>query len=88
MDRKRVTSPPWPSPWISKTKTLHVHHAFLYISLSSLNDYNVKVPNFTFFRGQEHKKTTFSFLFLNFDAGFRIKLRKHLPTFVELNETG
>ena len=26
----------------SKTTTSHVHHAFLYISLPSLNDYNVK----------------------------------------------
>ena len=27
---------------ISKTTTLHVHHAFLYISLTSLHDYDVK----------------------------------------------
>ena len=26
----------------SKTTTLHVHHAFLYISLPSLHDYDVK----------------------------------------------
>ena len=32
---------------MSKTKTLHVHHAFLYISLPSLHDYNVKMPYFT-----------------------------------------
>ena len=32
----------------SETTTLHVHHAFLYISLPSLHDYNVKVPNFAF----------------------------------------
>ena len=44
---------------ISKTTTLHVHHAFLYISLSSLPDYNVKVPEFTFCRGRGHKTTTF-----------------------------
>ena len=25
-----------------------MHHAFLYISLPSLHDYNVKLPNFTF----------------------------------------
>ena len=31
-------------------------HAFLYISLSLLHDYNVKVPKFTFCRGREHKK--------------------------------
>ena len=45
-----------------KTTTLHVHHAFLYISLPSLHDYNVKVVKFTFCLGREHKTTTF-FLF-------------------------
>ena len=44
---------------ISKKTTFHVHHAFLYISLPSLPDYNVKVPEFTFCRGREHKTTTF-----------------------------
>ena len=44
---------------ISKTTTLHMHHAFLYISLPSLPDYNVKVPEFTFCRGRGHKTTTF-----------------------------
>ena len=32
----------------SKTTTLHVQHTFLYISLPSLQDYDVKMPNFTF----------------------------------------
>ena len=31
--------------------TLHVHHAFLYISLPSLHDYDVKLPNFTVCEG-------------------------------------
>ena len=31
---------------IRKTTTLHVHHAFLYISLLSLHNYDVKWPNF------------------------------------------
>ena len=31
---------------ISKTTTLHVHHAILYISLPSLHDYNVKNAEF------------------------------------------
>ena len=44
---------------ISKTTTLHVHHAFLYISLPLLPNNNVKVPEFTFCRGREHKTTTF-----------------------------
>ena len=32
-----------------KTTTLHVHHAFLYISLPSLHKYNMKMPNCKFF---------------------------------------
>ena len=33
---------------MSKTTTLHVHHAFMYISLPSLHDCDVKIPNFVF----------------------------------------
>ena len=34
---------------LSKTTTLHVHHAFsVYISLPFLYDYDVKMPNFKF----------------------------------------
>ena len=32
----------------SKTTTLDVQHTFLYISLPSLRDYDVKMPNFSF----------------------------------------
>ena len=39
-----------------------MHHAFLYISLSSLHGYDVKMTIFTFCEGLEHKTTTF-FLF-------------------------
>ena len=38
---------------------LHAH--FGCISLSSLHDYNVKMPKFTFCRGREHKITIFFF---------------------------
>ena len=34
---------------LSKTTTLHVHHAFLCISLPFLHDYHVKIPNFAFY---------------------------------------
>ena len=33
---------------MSKTTTLHVHHAFLYISFLFLHDLDVKMPNFAF----------------------------------------
>ena len=46
---------------ITKTTILHVHHAFLYISLQSLHDYDVKIPNFTIFRRRERKTTTLLF---------------------------
>jgi len=42
---------------------LHVQHAFLYISLPSLLDYDVKLPHFTFYGGPEHCTTIFFFFF-------------------------
>ena len=33
----------------AKLTTLRVHHTFLYISLSTLHDYDVKMPNLTFY---------------------------------------
>ena len=52
-----------------QNNNLHAHHAFMYISLPSLHYYDVKMPNFTFRGGREHKTTTF-FFFLNFDTVF------------------
>ena len=46
-----------------QNKTLHVHHAFLYISLPSLHDYAVKLANFTFRGRRERAKTIFFFFF-------------------------
>ena len=48
---------------MGKITTLHVHHAFWYLTLSSLHDYDVKLPYFTFCRGRKHKTTTFFFFF-------------------------
>ena len=36
---------------LRKTTTLHVHHAFLYISSPSLHDYDVKMPHCKFYGG-------------------------------------
>ena len=73
---------------IGEKTTLHVHHAFLYVSLPSLLDNDVKVPNFTFSGGREHKMTTmFSFSWTStLSISYRIQLQKNLPTFEELNE--
>ena len=37
----------------AKLTTLRVHHTFLYISLSTLHDYDVKMPNLTFYGGRK-----------------------------------
>ena len=39
--------------------------AFLYISLPSLHDYDVKIPNFMFYGGRKQATTKCSFFFLN-----------------------
>ena len=51
-----------------QNKTLHVHHAFLHISLPSLHDYDVKLPSFSFNEGRERQDKYFLFLFLNCDT--------------------
>ena len=48
---------------ISKTRTSHVHHTFLYISFPFLHDYDVKMPNFAFYGGRKQATTTFYFSF-------------------------
>ena len=63
---------------LEKKTTLHVYHAFLYISLPSLHDYNVKVPKFTFSRGREHKTTTFYLFSWTLIQSFKIQLQEHL----------
>ena len=59
---------------------------FLYISLPSLHDYDVKMPNFTFCGGREHKTTTLFFFSWTSILSFRIQIQKNSPTFDELNE--
>ena len=46
---------------LRKTTTLHVHHAFLYISLPSLHDYGVKMPNYKFYGGRKQATTNLFF---------------------------
>ena len=56
---------------MTKTTSLHVHHASLYVSLPSLHDYGMKMPNFTFFRGSNTSDDEISSLFLNLDMVLR-----------------
>ena len=48
---------------LNKTTSLHVHDAFLYISLPLLYDYDVKMPSFTLYGGRKQATTKFSFSF-------------------------
>ena len=56
----------WVTAWQGTTTTLHVHHAFLYISLLSTARLSVKMPNFTFCEGRKQAMTKF-ILFMNLD---------------------
>ena len=47
----------------TETTTLHMHHVFLYISLPSPHDYDVKMPNSMFYRGRTQATTKFPLSF-------------------------
>ena len=72
-------------PLLSKTTTLHVHHAFLYISSPSLHDYDAKIPNFTFYGGRikTSNDEIFFRLFLNLNEVPKLRnpLQRVPPTF-------
>ena len=46
---------------LRKTTTLHVHHAFLYISWPSLHNYDVKMPNCKIYGGRKQATTNLFF---------------------------
>ena len=54
---------------ISKTTTLHVHHAFFSISLLSMQNYHMKWPNFKFTLEWEQQGDKFYHLCLNSGMG-------------------
>ena len=68
------------------TIMLHVHHTFLYISLPSLHDYDVKLTNLRFSGGREQNSTTLFFFSWLLIESFRIKLPKKSPRFEEMNK--
>ena len=53
---------------MSKTTTVHVHHAFLYSSLLSLYDYDVKMLDSKLYGGPKQGMANFYFLILNLSA--------------------
>ena len=67
---------------LRETTTLHVRHAVLYISLPSLHDYDVKMPNCNFYGGRK-QATTDLFSLSKFECGPQEinsrEIRLHLP---------
>ena len=52
---------------VYKTKSSHVQHTFWYISLASLHDYNLKLPNFRLSRMKQMTTNFYkNLLFLDF----------------------
>ena len=66
---------------ITKTTTLHVQHAFLYISFPFLHDYDVKIPNFACYGGRKQATTKYYFSFWAWIWSLEIQLQKGSPTF-------
>ena len=71
---------------ISKTTILHMHHAFLYISLPSLHDYNVKMPNYTIHRGRTQAMMKFPLSFWTWMWFLGIQILERSPTFDKFND--
>ena len=66
---------------ISKTTTLHVHHAFCTFLCPFLHDYDVKMPNFAFYGGRKQATTKFYFSYCTWIWCLGIQLQEGSPTF-------
>ena len=66
---------------ISTTTTSHVHHTFLHISFLFLHDYDVKMPNFTFYGGRKQATTKFYFSYCTWIWCLGNQLQEGSPTF-------
>ena len=66
---------------ISKTTTLHVHHAFCTFLCPFLHDCDVKMPNFAFYGGRKQATTKFYFSYCTWIWCLGIQLQEGSPTF-------
>ena len=64
---------------------MHVHHAILYISLSSLHHYDMKLPNFTLY-GVGEQNTKIVAFFFETEITIDTVPKKIWPRFAKLNE--
>ena len=73
---------------MSKTTTLLVHNAFLYIPLLSLHNYDVKWPNFKFTWERERQGDKFYHLCQNSGAVPSLQLQPKFRSFKLQGELG
>ena len=66
---------------MTKTTTLHVHYVFLYISLQSLHNYDVKWPTFKSVWEGERQGDQFYHLCHNLGAVPSLQLQTKFPSF-------
>ena len=66
---------------ISKTTILHMHHAFSYISLSSLHNWDVKWRNFKITSGPEWQGDKFYHICMHWGAVLSLQLQHKFPSF-------
>ena len=66
---------------MSKTTSLHVNHAFLYILLPSLDNYDMKWPNFKFTSERKRQADKFYHLCLNLGAVPSFHVHPKFPRF-------
>ena len=84
-----ITFPPSPFAYgnenVKKTtdlisKTI-LHHAFCTFLCPFLDEYNVNMPNFAFYRGRQQATTKFCFSFCTWIRCLGIQLQEGSPTF-------
>ena len=67
--------------FISKTTTLHVHHAFCTFLCPFLHDYDVKMPKVAFYGGRKQATTKFYLSYCTWIWCLGIQLQEGSPTF-------
>ena len=60
-----------------------MHHTFFYISLPSLHNYDVKMPNFTFYGGRKQARKNFFLSLPKLECGAQ-EIHLHFDIFIEL----
>ena len=80
-ERQKTIGLDWQNNNFARALRFFVH------SLPSLNDYDVKMPNFTLLVEDANTRQQLAFFSWTSIQSFRTQLQKKLPTFDEMNKT-